>query len=106
MTGLSLFDGPAAGSGLPSGFGVRGPRTFEEIPPGELSTASKHVFQEDHMTWGGDEHLRAKFSILRFEATDHASRDQITPDFGMAGRHLGGRPSEETDTAHHETTEN
>jgi hypothetical protein len=42
---------------------ARGPRTFEEIPPGELSAAARHVFQEDRMTWNGDEHLRA---VLEF----------------------------------------
>jgi hypothetical protein len=42
---------------------ARGPRTFDEIPPGELRAAATLVFQDDHMTWGSDEHLRA---ILEF----------------------------------------
>jgi very-short-patch-repair endonuclease len=42
---------------------ARGPRSFEEIPPGELRVAATHVFQADRMIWGSDEHLRA---ILEF----------------------------------------
>jgi hypothetical protein len=43
---------------------VRGPRTFEEIPPGELSAAARHVFEEDQITWGSDEHLRAILELF------------------------------------------
>jgi hypothetical protein len=37
----------------------RGPRTFEEIPPGELRAVAKHLCESDKMTRGSDEHLRA-----------------------------------------------
>jgi hypothetical protein len=43
---------------------LRGPRTFEEIPPGELRAAAKHVFQMDRTTWGSDEHLRAILELF------------------------------------------
>lgn len=37
----------------------RGPRTFEEIPPGELRTVGKHLSETRDMRCGSDEHLRA-----------------------------------------------
>ena len=37
----------------------RGPRTFEEIPPGELRAVAKHLCESGKMTRGSDEHLRA-----------------------------------------------
>ena len=37
----------------------RGPRTFEEIPPGELRAVGKHLSETRHMRCGSDEHLRA-----------------------------------------------
>lgn len=43
---------------------VRGPRTFDEIPPGEFRAAATLVFQEDRMTWGSDEHLRATLEFF------------------------------------------
>jgi hypothetical protein len=41
-----------------------------------LSTAGKHVFQEDRMTWGDDEHLRAilEFFDLKRPTTQVATR--------------------------------
>jgi very-short-patch-repair endonuclease len=38
---------------------IRGPRTFEEIPPGELRAVGKHLCETHHMSRGSDEHLRA-----------------------------------------------
>jgi hypothetical protein len=43
---------------------VRGPRTFEDIPPGELLAAAGHVFQVDCVTWGSDEHLHAILELF------------------------------------------
>jgi very-short-patch-repair endonuclease len=37
----------------------RGPRTFDEIPPGELQTVGQHLCEAHQMTRGSDEHLRA-----------------------------------------------
>jgi very-short-patch-repair endonuclease len=37
----------------------RGPRAFEEIPPGEFRAASKHLSETQHLQPGSDEHLRA-----------------------------------------------
>jgi very-short-patch-repair endonuclease len=37
----------------------RGPRTFEEIPPGELRAVGKHLSETRDMRRGSDEHLRA-----------------------------------------------
>ncbi len=37
----------------------RGPRTFEEIPPGELRAIGQHLSEACHMRFGSDEHLRA-----------------------------------------------
>lgn len=37
----------------------RGPRTFEEIPPGELRAVATHLCESGKMTRGADEHLRA-----------------------------------------------
>jgi very-short-patch-repair endonuclease len=37
----------------------RGPRTFEEIPPGELRDVAKRLCDSEKMTRGSDEHLRA-----------------------------------------------
>ena len=37
----------------------RGPRTFEEIPPGELRAIGKHLSETRDMRCGSDEHLRA-----------------------------------------------
>jgi very-short-patch-repair endonuclease len=38
---------------------VRGPRTFEEIPPGELRAVGRHLCETRTMSRGSDEHLRA-----------------------------------------------
>ena len=105
MTGL-IYSTVRLQNAAPVRLRVRGPRTFEEIPPGELSTAAKHVFQEDRTTWGGDEHLRAilEFFDLKRRTTQVAiSLLQILKSLDATS---AGRPSEETDTAHHETTEN
>ena len=37
----------------------RGPRTFEEIPPGELRAIGQHLSGAGHIRVGSDEHLRA-----------------------------------------------
>jgi hypothetical protein len=37
----------------------RGPRTFEEIPPGELRAVGQRLSEARHVTCGSDEHLRA-----------------------------------------------
>jgi very-short-patch-repair endonuclease len=37
----------------------RGPRTFEEIPPGELRAVAQHLSEARHMRCRSDEHLRA-----------------------------------------------
>jgi hypothetical protein len=37
----------------------RGPRTFEEIPPGELRAVAQYVSEARHMRGGSTEHLRA-----------------------------------------------
>jgi very-short-patch-repair endonuclease len=37
----------------------RGPRTFEEIPPGELRTVGNHLCETRNMSRGSAEHLRA-----------------------------------------------
>jgi len=37
----------------------RGPRTFEEIPPGELRAVGTHLSEARGMKCGSDEHLRA-----------------------------------------------
>jgi REase_MTES_1575 len=37
----------------------RGPRTFDEIPPGELRAVGRHLCEARQMTRGSDEHLRA-----------------------------------------------
>jgi hypothetical protein len=37
----------------------RGPRAFEEIPPGELRAIAKHLCEKGKMKCGSDEHLRA-----------------------------------------------
>jgi hypothetical protein len=76
---------------------VRGPRTFEEIPPGELAAAGRHVFQDDRMTWGSDEHLRAILELfdLRRLTTQVGTRlleILERPDSGLAPP-----PSEATD---------
>jgi hypothetical protein len=41
----------------------RGPRTFEEIPPGELRYIGQHVLESGHVESGSDEHLRAILDI-------------------------------------------
>jgi hypothetical protein len=38
---------------------LRGPRTFEEIPPSELRAAGKYLAQTHDLEPGSDEHLRA-----------------------------------------------
>jgi hypothetical protein len=43
---------------------TRGPRSFEEIPPGELRAAANHVFRPDYMRWGSNEHLRAVLEVF------------------------------------------
>jgi hypothetical protein len=37
----------------------RGPRLFDEIPPGELRAAAKHLSQTQQLESGSDDHLRA-----------------------------------------------
>lgn len=37
----------------------RGPRTFEEIPPGELRAVGRYLSEARHLSSGSDEHLRA-----------------------------------------------
>ena len=37
----------------------RGPRAFEEIPPGEFRAVAKHLCETGQMQCGSDEHLRA-----------------------------------------------
>ncbi|MGD9617665.1 MAG: DUF4011 domain-containing protein [Alphaproteobacteria bacterium] len=46
---------------------LRGPRTFEEIPPGELRAAAKHVFRDEHMSWADEEHLRAILELFELK---------------------------------------
>jgi hypothetical protein len=43
---------------------TRGPRSFEEIPPGELRAAAAHVSETKTMHWGSDEHLRAILELF------------------------------------------
>ncbi len=43
---------------------IKGRGTFEDLPPGELLAAAKHIFQVDCVTWGIDEHLRAILELF------------------------------------------
>ena len=58
------------------------------------------------MTWGDDEHLRAilEFFDLKRPTTQVATR--LLQILKCLDATSAERPSEETDTAHHETTEN
>lgn len=38
---------------------ARGPREFEEIPPGELLLVARYLVERDSMSNGSDEHLRS-----------------------------------------------
>ena len=54
----------------------RGPRTFEEIPPGELRAVAKHLSEAGKMTRGSDEHLRAVLECFDLR--------RLTAQVGMA----------------------
>jgi hypothetical protein len=43
---------------------TRGPRSFDEIPPGELRAAATNIFEAKTMQWGSDEHLRAILELF------------------------------------------
>jgi hypothetical protein len=43
---------------------TRGPRSFDEIPPGELRAAATSIFEATTMQWGSDEHLRAILELF------------------------------------------
>jgi hypothetical protein len=62
----------------------RGSRTFEEIPPGELYVAAKHVFQADHMMWSSDEHLRAVLEFFDLK--------RLTTQVGIRLKEILNRP--------------
>jgi hypothetical protein len=66
MTGL-MHSTVRARNTAPARLRLRGPRTFEEIPPGELQAAAIYVFREDRMTWGGEEHLRAILELFELK---------------------------------------
>jgi very-short-patch-repair endonuclease len=57
-TGL-IFSTVRSKGSLPVKLRSRGPRTFEEIPPGELRAVGKHLSETRDMRRGSDEHLRA-----------------------------------------------
>jgi hypothetical protein len=42
----------------------RGPRAFEEVPPGELRYVGRRVLEQSHVQWGSDEHLRAILDVF------------------------------------------
>jgi hypothetical protein len=80
---------------------VRGPRSFEDIPPGELRAAAMHVFQVDRMTWSSDEHLRAILEIFDLK--------RLTTQVGTRLLEVleppSAPPSEDTDIDNQPTTE-
>ncbi len=55
---------------------LRGPRTLEEIPPGELRAAGRFISETDHLAFGSDEYLRA---IL-----EHFDLKRLTTQAGSA----------------------
>ena len=57
-TGL-IFSTVRSNGSTPVKLRSRGPRTFEEIPPGELRAVGKHLCETRNMSRGSDEHLRA-----------------------------------------------
>jgi hypothetical protein len=63
MTGL-IFSTVRLQNAPPVRLRARGPRSFEEIPPGEWCAAAQHVFLADRMTWGSDAHLRAVLELF------------------------------------------
>jgi very-short-patch-repair endonuclease len=54
-----LFSTVRSKAGPPVRLRCRGPRAFDEIPPGELRAAGKHLRETQQLTPGSDEHLRA-----------------------------------------------
>jgi very-short-patch-repair endonuclease len=54
-----IFSTVRSKGSLPIKLRSRGPRTFEEIPPGELRAVGKHLSETRDMNRGSDEHLRA-----------------------------------------------
>jgi very-short-patch-repair endonuclease len=58
----------------------RGPRTLDEIPPGELRAAGKHLSEARHMRYGSDEHLRAILECFDLK--------RLTPQVGTTLREI------------------
>jgi very-short-patch-repair endonuclease len=54
-----LFSTVRTNGSLPVKLRCRGPRTFEEIPPGELRAVSNHLLENSHIEPRTDAHLRA-----------------------------------------------
>jgi very-short-patch-repair endonuclease len=63
---------------------LRGPRAFEEIPPGELKTAATHVFRPGRMTWNGDEHHRAILELFELKRMTTNVRTRLTHLLGQS----------------------
>jgi hypothetical protein len=53
-----IFSTVRSGGSLPVKLRCRGPRTFEEIPPGELRAVGRYVSETLNLRSGTDEHLR------------------------------------------------
>jgi very-short-patch-repair endonuclease len=62
-TGL-IFSTVRSKGSSPVRLRCRGPRTFEEIPPGELRAAGRHLCETLGLQTGSDEHLRAILELF------------------------------------------
>jgi hypothetical protein len=84
---------------------VRGSRSFEEIPPGELYAAAKHMFQQDRMTWGSDDHLRAILEFFDLKRLTTQIRTRLMEILEWPNGTSAAAPSEASDIDHRPTTE-
>ena len=62
----------------------RGPRTLEEIPPGELRAVAQHLSKNLHFEFGTDAHLRAILECFDLK--------RLTVQVGTALLEILGRP--------------
>ncbi len=59
---------------------MRGPRSFEEIPPAELRAVGQHVLETMKLEQGSEEHLRAVlecFDLKRLTAQVGREYDSV-----------------------------
>lgn len=84
---------------------LKGPRTFEEIPPGELRAAAMRVFQEDRMTWGGEEHLRAILELFELRRLTAPVGRRLIEVLERCNGPSAVLAEEQTDLTHYPTPE-